>query len=226
VSGRRPGPASKTNAPKENRVSNSDKSQENTSSWKCKECVKVFTDKQSLVSHMRLAHGRLIDGDDADEDSDDEGAIDANNPLAIIIRNLTEAAARKAAKNANVSESCNFCEKVFESQTDLRDHIINIHIKGFYFSCELCGKAFPQQDSLDAHTKAKHPNLAKRAQQLRSALGLDADQLGSPAKRARLEGTPSILFLQFLVFRRPRLTQQRGSSNFSTFNFFFYPQAI
>ena len=196
ISGRRPGPASRTNAPKENRAAGAVESPMSQESWKCKDCIKYFNDKQTYVSHMRLIHGRFFDVaeiEESDEDGDDDDAtIDDNNPLAMIIKNLTEAAARKAAKSTNVSESCNFCEKVFDSQTDLRDHIINIHIKGFCFSCELCGKAFPQQENLDAHTKAKHPNLAKRAQNLRSALGLDSEHQGSPAKKPRLEGTSSV----------------------------------
>lgn len=203
AAGRRPGPASKTNPPKESRVlsvqGHINMSRQEGGILKCKDCIRVFDNHNSFINHMRLIHGRMFDDHpvatitqpEEEEESEDEGAIDANNPLAIIIKNLTEAAARKASKNAaagNVSESCNFCEKVFENQSDLRDHLINIHIKGFYFNCELCGKAFPTQDNLDLHTKSKHPILAKRAQHLRNALGLD-DQMGSPAKRSRLEGT-------------------------------------
>ena len=183
--GRKPGPASRTNAPKEIRA----KVNVSSAALKCKDCIKVFNDRNAYVAHMRLIHGRLFDVSsmvEEEEESEDEGEIDANNPLAIIIKNLTEAAARKAAKNSNVAESCNFCEKVFDSQSELRDHLINIHIKGFYFNCELCGKAFPHQENLDAHTKAKHPNLAKRAQHLRNALGLDTEPA---AKKSRLEGS-------------------------------------
>ena len=195
--GRKPGPASKTNAPKESRVLTIKghvnlARQEGGGELKCKDCIKMFPDNDSFVTHMRTIHGRLFEATppvEDDPESDDEGVLDANNPLAIIIKNLTEAAARKASsKNTNTAESCNFCEKVFENQSELRDHLINIHIKGFFFSCELCGKAFPHQDNLDAHTKAKHPNLAKRAQHLRNALGLDSES-GSPSKRPRLEGT-------------------------------------
>jgi hypothetical protein len=179
--------------------------------WKCQDCLKCFSDKTSFVSHMKFIHGRFVaaDDDEDDDDSDEEGAIDASNPLALIIKNLTEAAARKAAKTSgSVRESCNFCDKTFSSQAELSGHIINVHIKGFCLSCDLCGKSFLQQDKLDAHTRAKHPNVAKRAKNLRSALGIDAEpSSASPAKRPRLEGTYKLLLSLKVYLHNPTVVR-------------------
>ena len=65
---RKPGPASRTNAPKENRACNNlpghlaSQCQETTNGFPCHQCGKVLMHKQSYVSHMRVIHGDYYGG--------------------------------------------------------------------------------------------------------------------------------------------------------------------
>ena len=67
---RRPGPASRTNAPRENRPTTTTnlpshlagQCQENVNGFPCDQCGKVLMHKQSYVSHMRVIHGDYYGG--------------------------------------------------------------------------------------------------------------------------------------------------------------------
>ena len=162
----------------------------------CTSCDDKFLDIMDLQDHVSLAHpGKAMGSPSTDEPhivkrrpgpaSKTNAPIESRGSssskvLADIVKNL----AANAMANAVPIQKCEFCSKILDTPMKLRDHILNIHIKGFHYTCDLCDKAFPHQDHLDAHYKEKHPNLSKRAQNIRNALGLVEDA-GPPSKRAR-----------------------------------------
>ena len=172
---RRPGPASRTNAPEENRVSSTnipsyldssefhgERSQE---TYPCGECGKVLQHKQSWVSHMRVIHGNYFGGNKW------KGSSVVDMILEESVKMSPKKKAPKGSPEANAC-MCSVCEQVFPNPSSLRNHVVNVHVNGQSHTCDLCGKAFLSQENLDTHTRAKHPNLNKRLQSLRDALGL------------------------------------------------------
>merc|ERR1719412_153868 len=159
----------------------------------CTSCEDKFLDIMDLQDHVSLAHpGKAMGSPPISQKTmrrpgpasktnapvESRGAS-SNKALADIVNSL----AANAMANAIPIQKCEFCSKILDTPLKLRDHILNIHIKGFHYTCDLCDKAFPHQDHLDAHYREKHPNLSKRAQNIRSALGLEEAQ--PPSKRAR-----------------------------------------
>jgi len=165
---RRPGPASKTNPPPENRVASV--KPRPLATMRCKECELSFTLPSFYLSHMRVFHKKMIDINksfdhyNVVDDTDDEEDEKTSNPLSKIIKNLTAAAEKKAPSGAT-SEQCNFCENFYNSTAELKDHVINRHIKDYKFACDFCGKGFPTAESVTSHTTGKHPNLVRMKQE-------------------------------------------------------------
>ena len=193
---RKPGPASKTNPPMENRVQQPPSNipsyldqtdfEESSNGYECKECGKVLQHKQSYVSHMRVIHGNYYGGNKWKGHS---------SVVDMIIEESAKLSPKKKNSKGGLDANatmCSVCEQVFPNQSSLRNHVVNVHIQGQSFTCDLCGKAFLCQENLDAHVKAKHPNLNKRLQSLRDALGLAADDQPN-AKRARLNDSNSLV---------------------------------
>eukprot|EP00094_Tigriopus_californicus_P002881 TCALIF_02778-PA protein Name:"Similar to Zfp26 Zinc finger protein 26 (Mus musculus)" AED:0.10 eAED:0.11 QI:493/0.33/0.28/0.71/0.5/0.28/7/0/1223 len=173
---RRPGPASKTNAPIENRMvstnlpSHLEAALEDNdgNGYPCKDCGKVLQHKQSYVSHMRVIHGSYYGGNKW------KGSSVVDMILEESVKMSPKKRVPKGSPDANAT-ICSVCEQVFPNPSSLRNHVVNVHINGQSHTCDLCGKAFLSQENLDAHTQAKHPNLHKRLQSLRDALGLAED---------------------------------------------------
>ncbi len=187
---RRPGPASRTNAPEESRNGNgvarsstpspSPSLQSSnipahllnvaqldagSSGYKCQECGKVLQHKQSFLSHMKVIHGNFYGGN----------KWKGSSVVDMILEESSKISPRKRPNRSGPDANatiCSVCESVFPNPSSLRNHVVNVHINGSAFACDLCGKAFLNQENLDAHTKSKHPNLTKRLQSLREALGL------------------------------------------------------
>ena len=158
---RRPGPASRTNAPKENRGSSGSNlpghmasTAENGScaGFPCEQCGKVLMHKQSYVSHMRVIHGDYYGGNKWRGSSVVEMVLGGQK------QQRQETAASRAA---------------------LSPHRLGL-------ACEFCPKAFTDQAHLDDHIQSKHPNLTKRIQAFKAALGLnDSDE--PDTKRIKLD---------------------------------------
>ena len=163
----------------------------------CTSCEDKFDDIMDLQDHVSLAHPGKAMGSPSTDDPQlivkrrpgpasktnapmESRGSSSSKVLSEIVKNL----AANAMANAIPIQKCEFCSKILDTPSKLREHILNIHIKGFHYTCELCDKAFPHQDHLDAHYKEKHPNLRKRAQNIRNALGLE-DAPGPLSKRAR-----------------------------------------
>ena len=173
----------------------------------CTSCDDKFLDIMDLQDHVSLIHpGKTMGSPPTDEPPQlvikrkpgpasrtnapiENRGSNSNKVLADIVKNL---AANAMANSGTPIQKCDFCSKVLDTPLKLRDHILNIHIKGFHYSCDLCDKAFPHQDHLDAHYKEKHPNLSKRAQNMRNALGLESDAPGPASKRARYNNSNSL----------------------------------
>ena len=169
---RRPGPASRTNAPTENRVKSSNiplhlleaQLEESSNGYKCPECDKVLQHKQSYLSHLKVIHGNFFGSNKWKGSSVVDFILEQS-------RSSPRKKSRGGGPDANATQ-CTLCEAVFPNPSSLRNHVVNVHVNGSSFTCQLCGKAFLNEENLDAHTKSKHPNLTKRLQALREALGI------------------------------------------------------
>lgn len=189
---RRPGPASRTNAPLENRAispGNIPSHLEDAlfdpakNGFECQVdgCGKVLQHKQSYLSHMKVIHGNFYGNNKWKGHS---------SVVDMILEESTKMSPRKRVAKSGADANatmCSVCQQVFPNPSSLRNHVVNVHIQGQDFTCDLCGKAFLSQENLDAHTRSKHPNLNKRLQSLRDALGLGPDDQPPDAKRTRLQ---------------------------------------
>jgi KRAB domain-containing zinc finger protein len=178
---RRPGPASRTNAPQESRCFGDTLDAATAGSiLKCNECGKVLQHKQSLASHMREEHGKHF-GDNRWKGN------------AIVEKILDESVKKSPKKKCGGSKGldanaamCSVCEQVFPNPSSLRNHVVNVHINGQNFTCDLCGKAYLHQENLDEHIKSKHPDLHNRLQKLRDSMGV-ASELDAKKPKLDLE---------------------------------------
>jgi len=180
---RKPGPASRTNAPKENRASPMTSSNlpshlaaqyQDSPGFPCHQCGKVLMHKQSYVSHMRVIHGDYYGGNKWKGSSVVEMVLGGQQGKMSNENQETLRAQLKDAIN-NVSRA---------SPTNNDSHNFNDY--KFGLACEFCNKAFTDQAQLDEHIHSKHPNLTKRIQAFKAALGLnDSDE--PDTKRIKLD---------------------------------------
>merc|ERR1719228_1467054 len=70
--------------------------------------------------------------------------------------------------------------------TNLRGSIAEESLNGFSYHCEFCSKGFPDKVALSDHIHTKHPNLTKRIQAFKEALGLN-DSDGPDTKCIKLD---------------------------------------
>ena len=150
---RRPGPASKTNAPPEKRGANSLPTYLQLSQVSRRSsCASESVNKQLPESA-------------ADQKSQQESGAAG---LTAMIGQLVSAAASK--KGTNGSQACNFCTVVCKTPSDLSQHLINEHFKGLLtpkIECSRCpNKNFSSKAQLNMHVKTMH-----RAKEIRRTLG-------------------------------------------------------
>ena len=100
---RRPGPASKTNAPPEKRGS------------------------ASLPTYLQLTQVSRRSSNVSEKAAKPQDT--PNNPLSDIVLKLAEAAATKNVRS-DEKQTCNFCPKVCKNQAELSLHLVNDHFKG------------------------------------------------------------------------------------------------
>jgi len=158
---RRPGPASRTNAPREQRAvpSNLPTHLANhcpeSPGYPCQQCGKVLMHKQSYVSHMRVIHGDYYGGN----------KWKGSSVVEMVLGN-------KAPQSNNNTES---------QPRDYSDY------QKFGQTCEFCNKAFSDPSQLDEHMATKHPNLTRRIQAFKAALGLKDSEQEPDTKRFKLD---------------------------------------
>ena len=158
---RRPGPASRTNAPREQRAvpSNLPTHLANhcpeSPGYPCQQCGKVLMHKQSYVSHMRVIHGDYYGGN----------KWKGSSVVEMVLGN-------KAPQSNNNTES---------QPRDYSDY------QKFGQTCEFCNKAFSDPSQLDEHMASKHPNLTRRIQAFKAALGLKDSEQEPDTKRFKLD---------------------------------------
>ena len=185
---RRPGPASRTNAPVQNRVIVMRVATE-TRDYDCNDCGQNFNDQEKFASHLSAVHG----GGELDAKWKGGNNINNNNNnnnssvVEMIMEESSKLSPKKNGKSGSEAAAtmCSVCQQVFPNPSSLRNHVVNVHIQGQSHTCDLCGKAYLSQENLDSHIKSKHPNLNKRLQSLRDAMGLEPE-----AKRAKLSASP------------------------------------
>ena len=170
---RRPGPASRTNAPKENRADRGAMASSNlpghlahhcqdSPGFPCHQCGKVLMHKQSYVSHMRVIHGDYYGGNKWKGSSVVELVLGGQK-------------ANSAAKRSAGQQSANYGDFKFG------------------LACEFCNKAFTDQAHLEEHIQCKHPNLTKRIEAFKAALGLNDSNDEPDTKRIKLDCHQGIL---------------------------------
>ena len=170
---RRPGPASRTgrgqvgssNIPLH--LLEAQLEDESPNGYKCPECDKVLLHKQSYLSHLKVIHGNFFGSNKWKGSSVVDFILEQSRSPK-----KGGKGGRGGGPDANAAQ-CTLCEAVFPNPSSLRNHVVNVHVNGSSHTCQLCGKAFLNQENLDAHTKSKHPNLTKRLQALREALGIE-----------------------------------------------------
>ncbi|XP_023333916.1 putative uncharacterized zinc finger protein 814 [Eurytemora carolleeae] len=148
---RKPGPASRTNAPKENRAQQIINSNipshlaaqyPDSSGYPCQQCGKVLMHKQSYVSHMRVIHGDYYGGNKwkgssvvqlvlGDQDNKKRLQEDQKSQISTALHNITnhpdENPASLIYNDLKLGVACEFCNKVFNDQTSMEEHILTVH---------------------------------------------------------------------------------------------------
>lgn len=178
---RKPGPASRTNAPPEKRGSNS---------------IPNYLQLTQVSRRSSLAPVEEVKPEIKAEESSPD------NSLADIVTKLASAAASKNVR-ADEKQTCNFCNFVSKNQIELTQHLINEHFKGLLPApasapatpaasekCPSCPRAFMTKDQLETHIRSVH-----RAKEIRRTLGLDTSPTSyrrPGPKRARLSYTKDI----------------------------------
>merc|ERR1719507_2173436 len=161
---RRPGPASRTNAPREQRAVPSNLPTHlaahcpESPGYPCQQCGKVLMHKQSYVSHMRVIHGDYYGGNKWKGSSVVEMVLGSSQ-----------------GKMSNENQ---------ETESQPRDYS-DYH--KFGEACEFCNKAFSDPSQLDEHIASKHPNLTRRIQAFKAALGLKDSEQEPDTKRFKLD---------------------------------------
>ena len=159
---RKPGPASKTNAPADKRGST------------------------SLPTYLQLTQvsrrSSLASIKSEVESKSSGGAMD-------VIAKLLSAAASKQVTSEE-RPTCNFCPLAFKGQAELSAHLVNDHFKGLVpqiqmaqpqissEKCPNCPRTFATKDHLESHVKTVH-----RAKQIRRSLGLDGQVFRRPCPK-------------------------------------------
>ena len=154
--------------------------------YPCSQCGKVLMHKQSYVSHMRVIHGDYYGGNKwrgssvvqmvlGDQETSGAGKS-ANSATAL--NNITN---HPAAADSNGDVNAATAAAGTPSYNDFK----------FGQACEFCNKAFEDQKALDDHISSKHPFLTKRIQAFKAALGLNDSEEQPQTKRLKLdyEGT-------------------------------------
>ena len=157
---RRPGPASKTNAPPEKRGANSLPTYLQLSQVSRRSsCASESVNKQ------------LHDDDSAENNQEKSQQQAGAAALSAMIGQLAAAAASKKATNGSL-QACNFCTFTCRTPSDLSQHLINecSIIKGLLtpqIKCSRCpNKNFSSKAQLNMHIKTMH-----RAKEIRRTLG-------------------------------------------------------
>merc|ERR1711971_1525695 len=183
VAYRKPGPASRTNAPRENRAcpaaptSNlpsylASQYDDERNGFPCDQCGKVLMHKQSYVSHMRVIHGDYYGGNKWKGSS-------------VVDMILGQKVGGKRSMEGNQEEMATQLSLALNNITNLRGGRVESP-NGYAYHCEFCSKGFPDKASLGDHIHSKHPNLTKRIEAFKEALGLnDNDQ--PDTKRIKLD---------------------------------------
>lgn len=93
--------------------------------------------KSSKIPHKK----RAIKPESADEDDDDNGSV-------------SQTSSSKKESSHKKEHPCPLCDKVFPTQTALKDHK-KVHVGEKPLACNICNKPFKQRVSLEAHIQ-KH----------------------------------------------------------------------
>jgi len=126
----------------------------------CEVCAKMFKDNDACLRHMRVVHIK----------EEDEISYQCHECYRVfkILPNLRMHLRHHFGKNYSKPEnydkektlSCPTCNKTFEKQKSLQDHILCIHKKIKPFKCSTCERAFINARQLKYHER--HIHLEKK----------------------------------------------------------------
>ena len=143
--------------------------------FKCKLCCKKFQIEQNLQRHVALYHGKqtLYDGVTIKPDPEtkyESISFDLNDPKPKLkyqylqLTNVLESPSNFVHHFKNVHEEtklfiCKFCEKGFEREPNLKNHVslkhteekTEVSILSSGFSCSMCNCNYLKEDSLKRH---------------------------------------------------------------------------
>ena len=129
--------------------------------FNCHVCSKVFSVKNSLKMHLKVAHqgemhftcqkcGKIL-----------WDSISLKENKKIIPDKMKHIACDSCDKvlSTKKDSTCDACGKVFAEKGYLSMHIKCVHMKIKKFCCAVCGKKFGQKHSLNTHIKGVHEKI-------------------------------------------------------------------
>ena len=205
ITKRRPGPASRTNAPQENRTasaaapltSSAPVSSSNLPShlaaqygdspgYPCSQCGKVLMHKQSYVSHMRVIHGDYYGGNRWRGSSVVEMVLGGEDNSLEGREELTDVCKEEEQQQQQLKAQLTAALKRIAQSSGLSPNYADYPKLGL-LACEFCHKAYSDRTTLDDHVREQHPYLTQRIQAFKEALGLKDSADEPDKKRIKLD---------------------------------------
>jgi uncharacterized C2H2 Zn-finger protein len=178
---RRPGPASRTNAPRENRTSSAVSSSNlpghlagqygDLPGYPCSQCGKILMHKQSYVSHMRVIHGDYYGGNKWRGSSVVDmvlGGEDNNNSSSSSQEEGKELISTNKKQHEDDDDQPRHQQMKAQLTATLKRIAQHNGFSPNYadFSpklpCEFCQQAYSSQAALEDHVRLQHPYLNRQ----------------------------------------------------------------
>lgn len=120
---------------------------EDTTSFKCENCDRIYYSERSLKHHVKLKH------------TTDE-QVECVYCNKICNNKYYLASHIKIVHNNDSWSHCEYCNKQFKSKRNIRRHIEYTHLGMQRYKCIECETLFKEKRSLRKHVRTKHPNSA------------------------------------------------------------------
>ena len=114
----------------------------------------IQTEDNNEIRNLEVSHNSTID-----HDLDDETIIDvsSDSEIQIPIESENENESQEEFDSPiNEESKCDYCDKSFSQESDLRKHIHTFHEGQKEYKCESCSKSFSQARNLKKHIHTVH----------------------------------------------------------------------